>query len=147
MNWKALRSSAHSAGQPLHSHNARLSRNSNGFSVLRVGIHQRLTYETQHGKGVAMSGSSLINSFVFVWLSLKRSLGILLFRAVVNVCKKQQRLNVSAQAQDSEVHIFKIAILKGSVFNNIAIARNDANSCIFDACSGRKLMTAYVAKI
>lgn len=36
--------------------------------------------------GVAMSGSSLMKSSVFVWLSLKRSLGILLFRAVVNVC-------------------------------------------------------------
>jgi hypothetical protein len=75
-------------------------------------------------KGVAMSRSSLMNSFVFVWLSLKRSLGILLFSAVVNVCKKKQRLNVSAQAQDSEVHVLKIAILGGSVFNNMAIARN-----------------------
>jgi hypothetical protein len=40
------------AATPQHWHNARLSRNSNGFSVLRVCIHRRLTYVTQHGKGL-----------------------------------------------------------------------------------------------
>jgi hypothetical protein len=31
---------------------------------------------------------------------------------------------LSAQEQDSEVRVFKMAIFEGSVFNNMAIARN-----------------------